>query len=260
VTQAQAVFGEGNVTDQLAVGETGPADAATIAKFGPLLKQVATPKDKVTIGWADGKIVLQGVVASAADKTAAGASAAAIVGADNVENQLTIGSPAETTAAPETTSAPVTTTAPATTSAPVSTVATETTVASEPVTTVDAAVAAPTADITEILKVNNIEFETGSAVLTPAGRATVAKVAEVLKKYPEVKVAIEGHTDNVGNDGSNLTLSKARAATTKLTLEGDGVSADRMTADGFGETRPIADNATADGRARNRRTEFRLSQ
>jgi outer membrane protein OmpA-like peptidoglycan-associated protein len=104
----------------------------------------------------------------------------------------------------------------------------------------------------------NIQFETGKAVIRPASYKTLDKVAEILKTYNYYDVSIEGHTDNVGKPDSNQKLSEARAAAAMQYLISKGVSADRMSSKGFGQTKPIAENTTAVGRAENRRVEFHL--
>lgn len=98
-----------------------------------------------------------------------------------------------------------------------------------------------------------IYFNTGSAVIKPESYDELDKMAEILKKNPEVEARIEGHTDSQGNDATNLKLSKDRAKAVKDYLIKKGVEADHLDSEGYGETRPIADNGTADGRAKNRR-------
>ncbi|MCP3716896.1 OmpA family protein [Paraburkholderia sp. CNPSo 3281] len=102
-----------------------------------------------------------------------------------------------------------------------------------------------------------IEFETGSATLTPQGRAILDQMAAVLVKMNTRTVAIIGHTDNAGNRTSNIALSQARADAVKGYLVAKGISPQQMTATGVGPDQPIASNDTSDGRARNRRIEFR---
>jgi outer membrane protein OmpA-like peptidoglycan-associated protein len=114
--------------------------------------------------------------------------------------------------------------------------------------------------LTEMIRLKNVEFETASARITPAGRVILDEVAAVLIGAPQVKVAIEGHTDSLGAADSNLTLSRARAASVLQYLISKGIAAGRMTSDGFGATRPIASNNTADGRRTNRRIEFVVKQ
>jgi OOP family OmpA-OmpF porin len=80
-------------------------------------------------------------------------------------------------------------------------------------------------------------------------------VAEVIKGYAKRPVRIEGHTDSVASDDYNQKLSERRAGSVRAWLAGKGVEAGRLTPRGFGETRPVADNGTAEGRQRNRRVE-----
>ncbi len=101
-----------------------------------------------------------------------------------------------------------------------------------------------------------ILFATGKADLQPESRPVLKEIATTLQKYPDLKVLIEGHTDNVGSSASNLTLSDARAAAVKTALVGDfGVDADRVSTKGLGDSRPAVPNTTAVGRAQNRRVE-----
>lgn len=102
-----------------------------------------------------------------------------------------------------------------------------------------------------------IEFETGSATLAPEGRAILDQMAAVLAKMNTRTVEIIGHTDNSGNRASNIALSQARADAVKGYLVGKGISPQQLTTDGVGPDQPVASNDTADGRARNRRIEFR---
>lgn len=99
----------------------------------------------------------------------------------------------------------------------------------------------------------NIYFNSGKSTIKTESYADLDKLAGILKAHPEVKATIEGHTDSQGNDQMNLDLSKARAKAVKDYLVGKGVDADHLTSEGFGETRPIATNDTAEGRAKNRR-------
>lgn len=105
-----------------------------------------------------------------------------------------------------------------------------------------------------------IEFETGSATLTPQGRAILDQMSTVLARISGKTVEIIGHTDNSGNRASNITLSQARADAVKGYLVTKGVAPRSMTTMGVGPDQPIASNDTDDGRARNRRIEFRVGQ
>ena len=84
----------------------------------------------------------------------------------------------------------------------------------------------------------------------------MAKLAEVLNKQSDIDVYIEGHTDSTGNEASNQTLSEARSNVIVGKLVELGISADRLSASGKGQSSPIADNGTDEGRAKNRRVEF----
>ncbi|MBI4914834.1 MAG: OmpA family protein [Acidobacteria bacterium] len=101
-----------------------------------------------------------------------------------------------------------------------------------------------------------VNFASDSAALTPASTVALDRVAESLKAWPEVRVEVGGHTDSTNTDAHNLRLSKARAESVKGYLVGKGIAADRMTTNGYGEGKPIADNATPAGRATNRRVEL----
>jgi OOP family OmpA-OmpF porin len=103
-----------------------------------------------------------------------------------------------------------------------------------------------------------VEFEFNSDVLTPEGRETVEEVGALLRSLPGVDVEISGHTDSTGDDEFNLDLSKRRADAVRTYLVEQGLAGARFETAGFGETRPIADNETPEGRQRNRRTEFRV--
>jgi len=92
----------------------------------------------------------------------------------------------------------------------------------------------------------------------PQFRPTLDKVAEVLGEYPQTMIDIYGHTDSVGSDAYNQTLSENRARAVAAHLNARGVQQVRMAARGFGETQPVADNAFEDGRAANRRVEIRI--
>ena len=102
-----------------------------------------------------------------------------------------------------------------------------------------------------------INFDTDKATIRPADAAELQKAVAFVQRYPGRRIAIVGHTDNVGNPTHNQRLSERRAAAVKDYLRQHGVSGgERLTTVGYGQTRPIADNATATGRAQNRRVEL----
>ena len=105
-----------------------------------------------------------------------------------------------------------------------------------------------------------IEFESGKAALAPSGMAILDQMSEALKKLNGVKVEVIGHTDNAGSRAGNLSLSQARAEAVKAYVVGRGVHADMVAVSGEGPDRPVADNRTPEGRARNRRIEFKVVQ
>ena len=101
-----------------------------------------------------------------------------------------------------------------------------------------------------------VNFETGKSTLLPDAVATLDAAAGALKAAGEFKVEVAGHTDNVGTPESNLKLSQDRAQAVMAALVQRGVKADRLIAKGYGQTTPVADNRTEDGRAKNRRVEL----
>jgi OOP family OmpA-OmpF porin len=107
----------------------------------------------------------------------------------------------------------------------------------------------------------SVHFDTDKAVIKPDSYALLDEVVSVLQKNPQLKlVRVEGHTDNTGSAAYNLDLSRRRAAAVLEYLVQHGVSRKRLVSAGYGFERPIADNATALGRAKNRRVEFRVLQ
>ena len=103
---------------------------------------------------------------------------------------------------------------------------------------------------------NNILFETGKATLKPESMDEIQKVADYMKKNPTARFEVQGHTDNQGSDKINDPLSQQRAEAVVKALEGMGCDPFNMRAVGKGSHEPVADNATEDGRAKNRRVEF----
>ncbi len=105
--------------------------------------------------------------------------------------------------------------------------------------------------------VRDILFATGKADINPESAKTLAEIGALLQNRPEWRLRIEGHTDNVGGSKSNLELSKKRAASVKQWLVSKhGADASRLETAGFGDTKPVADNKTDEGRAQNRRVEL----
>ncbi len=102
----------------------------------------------------------------------------------------------------------------------------------------------------------NIQFELNSYQLQPVSIIELDKLLQLMNDNPTIKILISGHTDNIGNDADNLKLSASRAKAVTDYLISKGIDAKRLSWKGFGELKPVADNATEEGRAKNRRTEF----
>lgn len=113
-------------------------------------------------------------------------------------------------------------------------------------------------DVKKITQIaSKIFFETNSDKLKVASLVQLDELAEILQRYPEANLTVEGHTDDVGEDAYNMTLSQKRTESVKTYLMGKGIFESRLTAIGYGETKPIADNKTSIGRAKNRRVELK---
>ena len=108
------------------------------------------------------------------------------------------------------------------------------------------------------LAAQGIYFESNKDVIKSVSFKNLDRLAEIMVEYKEAQVIIEGHTDSEGADAANMTLSQKRADAVKRYIASKGVAASRMTAIGYGETKPVADNDSADGRALNRRVDFNL--
>jgi outer membrane protein OmpA-like peptidoglycan-associated protein len=109
-----------------------------------------------------------------------------------------------------------------------------------------------------LLAGSNIEFETGSASIRPDSATLLDRLAVAVSACPGA-ATIEGHTDSVGLPANNQALSEARAAAVRDALQTRGVAADKLSAKGFGDTRPIAENTSSAGRRQNRRIEFKAT-
>ena len=106
-----------------------------------------------------------------------------------------------------------------------------------------------------------VQFETNKAVLLPQSEQLLNEVADALKEHSEIdEVRVEGHTDSQGGDKPNMKLSEARAKAVRDYLIGRGIDGSRLVAKGFGESKPVADNDTEEGRFKNRRVEFEITR
>jgi OmpA-OmpF porin, OOP family len=106
---------------------------------------------------------------------------------------------------------------------------------------------------------DRLEFETNASTLKPSSQEQVRNIAEIMKAYPQMTVKFGGYTDNTGSPDQNLQLSRERASSAMNQVAALGVDASRLTAEGYGEQNPIADNATDEGRQRNRRVDINVT-
>lgn len=111
----------------------------------------------------------------------------------------------------------------------------------------------------ETVVLRNIFYETAKYALLDPSKSELDKLVDFMKKYPKISIEIGGHTDNVGSKTSNQVLSENRAKTVRDYLVSKGISPDRITYKGYGDTKPIDSNDTPEGRASNRRTEFKIT-
>jgi outer membrane protein OmpA-like peptidoglycan-associated protein len=107
---------------------------------------------------------------------------------------------------------------------------------------------------------DRLEFDTDSATLTPAASEQLGNVAAIMKAYPNVKMKIGGYTDNTADSAHNLELSQARANAAMQQIVQHGVDASRLSAQGYGDQNPVADNSTPEGRQRNRRVDISVTE
>ena len=110
-----------------------------------------------------------------------------------------------------------------------------------------------------IVNMSDVLFDTGQHTLKPGAREKLAKVSGILLAHPGLNLEIEGHTDSVGGDDFNQSLSDRRADSVKSYLLQQGIASSSIKAKGLGETQPVASNETASGRQQNRRVELIVS-
>jgi outer membrane protein OmpA-like peptidoglycan-associated protein len=113
-------------------------------------------------------------------------------------------------------------------------------------------------EIGQSIKLNNIFYPTGKTTLKKESFPELNKVVKFLNDNPGIVIELGGHTDNVGNAASNLALSTGRAKSAEIYLESKGIAKDRIHSKGYGMTKPVADNKTKEGKAKNRRVEFTI--
>ena len=105
---------------------------------------------------------------------------------------------------------------------------------------------------------NDVTFDVNSSEILPGLYPDLNRVAEVLNRYPDTTIQVAGHTDSSGSDALNMSLSQRRAESVRSYLIQQGIDSSRIEAVGYGKTRPIASNSTAEGRRLNRRVEIRI--
>lgn len=113
-------------------------------------------------------------------------------------------------------------------------------------------------DASRTLQIDNIYFETGASSLSPDSDLALGVIGNAFTQYPNLKVEISGHTDNVGDEKANQKLSEDRALAVKSALVKMGVDASRINTAGFGSTKPVGSNDSEEGRLKNRRIEFKI--
>jgi len=107
-----------------------------------------------------------------------------------------------------------------------------------------------------IVNMSDVLFDFGQYTLKPGAKEKLAKISGILISHPGLTLEVDGHTDSVGSDAMNLTLSERRANTVREYLVAQGVQPDTISAHGFGKDKPVASNDTAAGRQLNRRVEI----
>lgn len=119
---------------------------------------------------------------------------------------------------------------------------------------------APAQVVQKKIVLRNVLFDFDKYNIRPDSAPVLDEAVELLKAGGDISIVAEGHTDSIGTDAYNLKLSERRANSVRTYLVDHGISADRIRTEGFGESRPVASNDTADGRAQNRRVELRVVQ
>lgn len=109
-----------------------------------------------------------------------------------------------------------------------------------------------------LIRLDFVGFESGSHVLTSESTSQIDDLVSILNRYPDISIEVEGHTDNTGEAAANVVLSQQRAETIRNYLIQKGIDQGRLTATGYGSSRPVDTNETDEGRQKNRRTQFRI--
>lgn len=223
------------VTDNLDVLDEGGAAAWETAVPALLTQMAALHQHQATLSVSGQTATIKGAAATGETKTKLVHEIASLLGSSvHVQDQVTVAStgPASPSSGPTPTS-----TAP----------------------TAHASRAQVQAGLDEVLRGETIAFESNSAVLTPKGRAVIDKVAPAIKRSPEAAIEIGGHTDSYGDPDYNLQLSRTRAESVRQYLIDHGVT-NRLTAVGYGASRPLSPDRTRAASKKNRRIEFRVKE
>ncbi len=232
------------------VRHIAPRVAADLTRRSTMVLRLAGLGDAITPEVRGLTVTLRGTVPDALAERRARRVVEGVWGVARVVSELTVASPPPQ-APPATTPAPAAETPPPSAQAPP---------AADPATPDDPAVAACRRRLNALFTTRRVQFVSGHAELTRDSRALLDAVAEALDDCPEVRVTITGHTDDRGDPSLNEALSQLRAEAVLNALVARGIDADRLLAMGRGSAEPVADNATAEGRAANRRIEFHLQR
>lgn len=262
VGEARKVFGAENVVDKLEV-VAGRSALGWIGSAKDVIGDLRDMPSPASVTAGASLVSLSGMVESEGEKELRGNRARQLFGSNvTIANGITVRPAAPKVAAPVPAPAPVSTvlepvagahgmlkyTLPGGTAIEVAKDGLEAKLLSF-ITNKDAAI-----DNKLWFDFDRLSFDTASSNLTAQSKAQIATAAAILKAYPAVLVKLGGYTDNQGDADANLKLSEARAKRVMDEIVADGVAAQRLEAKGYGEEFPIGDNATADGRAKNRRT------
>lgn len=250
MARLRAALPEADIADSLAIAAGAPDDwQAPLAAALPALADVDGPGLELD---GDGPLTVRGTVGSADARDAVVERVRRAVAPREVRDALRIDAPAPPAARPDTATArPAPAPAPSVRpgGAP-----TEVQNAKPD----DEQMARAARELEAAVRVGAIQFESGSTQLTPRSTGVLDRAAAVLKQYPDIDIELQAHTDAEGPTASNQKLSERRAVAAKRYLVGQGVAASQLYAAGYGESTPVASDATEAGRSRNRRVVFKL--
>ena len=275
---AEAVFGAGNVTSELVIDPDTTADGATIslsgaadadagaaladglgaALAGAMVDNQLTALAPATVDASldGGTAVLTGTVPDQATADAMLAAAEQVLGVGRVTSELVIDPSATASGATVSLSGSVEEATGAALRDAFAEVLPDATIADDGLSVI--ASTDVVGELNALFAANPVQFELGSAAILDESVPILDQVAASLAEAPALALEIQGHTDDSGSAEANLVLSQDRAQAVLDYLVGAGVSDDRLTAVGFGEDQPIADNSTPEGQQQNRRIEFAI--